>query len=414
MASDRIKGFAEHMAKGGVKPIVITRNWNENQTTLTDKVMNNEYKHEVYESHEVHRMPYKQTLRDKLATKKSLRVVQRLLTLKEIFLSHFFIRSLPYSNLYDKADQLISSDPEIKAVIVSGTPFISFQIGYKLKKKHPNILWIPDYRDEWTTRPTKNNTGLIWRLISKLDIRSELKWSSNADGFLSVSEIWKNRIEELTKKPGIVIRNGFEDYATEIPRNSSDEINILYIGTLYPYQPWSDFIASIKELPEPLFSKIQLTIIGSYASEPGVEKVEKIISDFIETNPRSIKFIDRIPKAELKQFIADADFGLLLPYKNLDGCIPVKLYDYTSAFLPSLLYKSNKSLMEDFILSSNSGFIVNSFNELQNLFESSLKEEINSKLKFDQNELNQYTRSYQAKKLSEEILKKWKETNSLE
>lgn len=366
--------------------------------------MYNEYKHEAYESHEVHRMPYRQTLRDKLATNKSLRLVQRLLTLKEILFSHFFIRSLPYSNLFDKADKLISSDPEIKAVIVSGTPFLSFQIGYKLKKKHPNILWIPDYRDEWTTRPTKNNTGLIWRLISKLDIRSELKWSSNADGFLSVSEIWKNRIEELIKKPGIVIRNGFEDYAAQIPRNSSDEINILYIGTIYPYQPWSDFIASIKELPESLFSKIQLTIIGSYASEPEIEKVEKIISDFIEANPRSIKFIDRIPKAELKQFIANADFGLLLPYKNLDGCIPVKLYDYASAFLPSLLYKSDKSLMEDFILSSNSGFIVNSFNELQNLFESTLKEEMNSKLKFNQNVLNQYTRSYQAKKLSNEIL----------
>jgi hypothetical protein len=413
VACDRIKGFAEHMVKGGVKPIIITRNWNENQTTLTDMVMYNEYKHEAYESHEIHRMPYRQTLRDKLATKKSLHLVQRFLTLKEILLSHFFIRSLPYSNLYDKADELISSDPEIEAVIVSGTPFLSFQIGYKLKKKHPNILWIPDYRDEWTTHPFfKKKKGLLNRFLNKLASHTEKKWLTNSSLFITTSKEAIERIQKVTGRTGTLILNGFDRLKEKTVRSNSNEeshvLKIAYYGTVYDYQNFVPLFSALENLQ----GESILYFIGTEVQEDQKKRLQKETESL-----ENIKFIDRMGKPDLYRFIEDVDVLALTSYDSISDWYPAKLFDYYSTGKMILLISSDNGVMSEFIEKTNCGLICSNKQDCTSIIlEMITKKKLGKSLtpNIDRRFGDFFSRENQSIKLSEEILKKWNETNSLE
>ena len=89
VGSERIASFAKHLYKFGVYPIIITRNWNPNQTNTYEKVLDNEFKHRIYKTYEEFYMPYIKSLRDKLFRYNGfvLSKVRRLLTIVEII--HF-------------------------------------------------------------------------------------------------------------------------------------------------------------------------------------------------------------------------------------------------------------------------------------------------------------------------------------
>lgn len=353
VACDRIKGFAEHMHKGGVKPIIITRNWNENQTTLTEQVTDNAYRHEVYETHEVYRMPYIQTLRDKLATKKKLRIVQRLLTLKEIILSHFSIRSLPYSNLYTKAYDLINKDDEIIGFIVSGGPFLAFQIGYKLKRQHPKLFWIPDYRDEWTTHQffTKRK-GVLEGLLSRLMQRSETKWISNSTFFSTTSQGAVERIGSRTEKKGVLILNGYNKPPRKTEnldkKDQTNRLKLAYYGTVYAYQNFDPVFSTLKTLQD----ESSFFFIGTEMNPDQKQRLE------IETEGlNNVRFINRMRKPKLDRFIEDIDILVLSPYDSVTDWYPAKIFDYYSTGKLIVLIKSDNGVMSEFIEKTNCGVV---------------------------------------------------------
>ncbi|SFT66575.1 hypothetical protein SAMN05216474_1645 [Lishizhenia tianjinensis] len=115
VGAQRTAYWAENLHKYGYYPIVITRQWNENQTTLTEKQNKNELVVEKHEGYEVHRLPYKESLRDKLDQSGKYPLLRRLLTLKEMILSNFFISALPFSNFYSYSKELLQNDEDISA-----------------------------------------------------------------------------------------------------------------------------------------------------------------------------------------------------------------------------------------------------------------------------------------------------------
>ena len=212
VGSERIASFAKHLYKFGVYPIIITRNWNPNQTNTYEKVLDNEFKHRIYKTYEEFYMPYIKSLRDKLFRYNGfvLSKVRRLLTIVEIIHSRFDLNALPYTNLYTQARNILKNDQEISVVIISGSPFEAFQFGYKLKKEFSHISWIPDYRDEWTSFKRYPSNSIIQSLVFKLDTRIEKKYTSNATAFITVADYWVESIKNHIKKPGFKVMNGFE------------------------------------------------------------------------------------------------------------------------------------------------------------------------------------------------------------
>lgn len=47
-------------------------------------------------------------------------------------------------------DRYLKSHPEIEVIISSGPPHSLHVIAERLKKKHPSLRWIADFRDPWT------------------------------------------------------------------------------------------------------------------------------------------------------------------------------------------------------------------------------------------------------------------------
>ena len=98
VGAQRTAAWAKYLHEFGYYPIIITRQWNNGQTDLIDKQENNKLAIEYNKTHEVHRLPYKRILRDKLSNFPLLKPLQKALTLKELIFSNWSIDSLPFAN----------------------------------------------------------------------------------------------------------------------------------------------------------------------------------------------------------------------------------------------------------------------------------------------------------------------------
>lgn len=360
VGSERTSAWTQHLHKRGYHPIVITRQWNEGQTDLVDKVKINEAEHIKYDTHEEYRLPYKRTFRDWCSERRLLSPIQKALTLLEIILSNFYFKAIPYSNIYNKAKDLLAADPSINIVIASGRPFNSFCFGYRLKKEY-NIKWIPDYRDEWTTHQNPTNKNLLWKLINKLEKRSEKKWTSNANGFITVSDNWKNSIATYIGKKGHVIMNGYDKMHPSINHKSdTGAFKIVYAGTLYPSQKIEIFIEAFKNISLDTDKKMIVSFIGA-----NMIPSEKIRLEMLKGSSGNIEILDRTSKIETIMEMQKADALILTSFDNVAGWYPAKLFEYYASGTPVLLCPSDNDVMASFIKNTNCGTYVNSTRECE-------------------------------------------------
>ena len=190
--------WAKNLSKHGVFPIIISRKWNSGQKDLFSTVKNNKLTIEEKENYEVHYLPVKTFLKNRLSSKSYFSLLRKLLTLMQILLGRIHITLSPYKDFYKYTESILVKDSDINHVVISANPFEMFQIGYLLKKKY-NIKWIPDYRDEWSTHQNndKRNNSFFKRFLFLIDKKSELKWTNNSDYFISVSESWVKSIKIL-------------------------------------------------------------------------------------------------------------------------------------------------------------------------------------------------------------------------
>jgi len=404
VGGERTLSWAKYLNKFGIYPIIITRQWNDGQKDLTDKIEYKEVIHEKHETYEVYRLPYKNSLRDKLAIKNRFKLIQKVLTFKEIILSNFFIKSLSYSNFYFFTKKIIESDNSIKSIIASGRPFRSFFIGYKLKNDFPHIVWVADYRDEWTTHKSKNTNNFLSKIIDYLEKKSELNWTSNVDFFIGVSEAWVNSISKFINKPGIVIKNGYWEYSPINKSVSEDKrLVITYAGSIYSSQNFSIFIKAVKRFINEGNTNILVNFVGTEVNFKENFNIKKEVQGF----ESYFTFIDRLPKDKLYKLYQKTDLLLLTGYSNVKGCYPVKLFDYYSTGIPLLLCPSDKDVIEDFIKEMDCGFVLNDGNECFELLKD-LSHKKNKDIPFftsnEKDKAHKYTRLYQTELLSKELL----------
>ena len=405
VGAERTKYWAENLYKSGVYPIIITRNWNNGQKDIVDKVIENELRIEKNDNYEIHYLPYQQSFRDKLSEFPSLKMIQKFLSLMELIFSNFLTSIIPYSNFYKYIEKLISKDKDIKVLIASGRPFQSFFFGYKLKKKFNYLNWIPDYRDEWNTHQNNHfQTGIFGKFLKSLERKSERKWTSNATFFISVSEYWVNSINKLINKPGIVIKNGYEklNYLEDFTDKST--LRILYAGTMYPSQDISIFIKSCKNLIESN-SKLKLEVLFI-----GIEMVPEVLSNLKEltkNKEENFFFYERMNKTQLDEEMKKADLLLLTGFNEVKGWYPVKLFQYYSTGKPILMIPSDNDVMQDFLKGTNSGYFANSeveclsvLNKLSELKVKGIDLRKEQNLEFG----HHFSREYQTKLLGEKLL----------
>jgi glycosyltransferase involved in cell wall biosynthesis len=358
-----------------------------------DKLENNLLKVEYNNTHEIHRLPYKRSLRDRCSNYKWLKPLQKALTLVELIASNFFIRALPYSNFYFYGKQLIQDQPDITMVIASGRPFQSFFIGHRLKKGFPTINWIPDYRDEWTTFQNTASQPISQRWLTWLDSISEKRWLSNASLFLTVSENWGLSINKLVEKKGAAILNGFDDAEPiNYKRSTNEKLIISYVGTLYPNQNIEVILNAAKGN-----KNLHFQFFGIELNNGQKDRIEKYQKEL------TISIFPRISKEQMYGLLTSTDVYFLSGFEAVKGWYPVKLFDYFNWNRPIILCPSDNDVMEQFIHETGSGFIANSVEECEEVLTHLLRVKQGQEiLNLQRNEAAgaQYSRYHQAKILA--------------
>jgi glycosyltransferase involved in cell wall biosynthesis len=393
----------KYLSDSNIYPIVLTRHWRENQTTLNKSKDFQNVEISKTERYEIHRIPEKWKLRDRLIETNKNIYLRKVFTFFQLLCDLLYFERSQYYFLYLQAEKVVSENQDLDTVIISGTPFHSFAIGYYLKLKFPRINWMPDYRDQWNTHPYADKSTIFRKFIVFLEKKKEKQWISNATRFITVSENWKDRISYFTEKEGFVIKNGFdfnpqEIKTVKIPRQQN-KLVISYIGTLYAYQNINLMLDVLRKLIIEKHLNIQINFVGINSLENQEKKIKERYSDILV----NLSFYDRMPASNLQQIYNHSDLLWLTSFDNMKGWYPVKLFDYAKQGIPILLYPTDNDVMQNFIETGSVGKAFDNESDISIFLKGILESKNTFSFNPNTKVLNEFTREYQTKQLSEKI-----------
>ena len=301
-ASQRPYGWARHLKSNGYNPLIITRSWDYQVSSPKDvgkSSINKDVKIKKNNNFQVHYTPFKSSLRDYFFNKwPEIKTIRKLLTFLELILQNYFLFFSPYYNIYRESKRIIKAE-KITKIIITGNPFALFFIGYKLKKKNNDIKWIADYRDDWSTSNLETNYSFFWRLIKRIENRSEKKWVGTAEFTTTISKHYANKISSFTGVKSHVILNGFDYENNKLGPNkySIKEFIITYNGSLYQTQKIEPFAEVVKKLIHNYKDtiKIVLKFPGLAFDISQEQRIKSIFKEVIS----NVIITKRIPRREV-------------------------------------------------------------------------------------------------------------------
>jgi glycosyltransferase involved in cell wall biosynthesis len=231
-------------------------------------------------------------------------------------------------------DQYLKEN-KINIVITTGPPHSMHLIGYKLKKKNPSLKWIADFRDPWS------EWGLLDSLMVSNVIRGrhkqlERKVLTNASIVTTITPFYKKHFEKLGGRSVELLTNGFDEsdfVSLKIER--PDKFVIRHIGIVNEKCDPRPFIQALKTL-----SGIDLEFRNHLILE-FIGDVNSDFKNYIEAIPElkeKVVFTEHIPHKQLVSVYGTSALLLLVlnGYKDAEGYMPGKLFEYIATGLPVL------------------------------------------------------------------------------
>ncbi len=300
--------------------------------------------------------------------------------------------------LYKRAIKEYLSNHSVDLILASGTPFLMFSVASEINQEF-KIPWIADYRDDWSTNRVFNTNRLaLW--LRWLDSRREIKFTTTASCFTTVSLVLLQRIKKSIGKNGYLIENGFWDYPeTKLVLNKP--LTILYAGSLYSTQDLTFLHQTIDLLKSKNIRHVEFVFLGS---QP--DRLTNLDENYI-------RIIPKVTREKAWEYILNADVLLYISFKSgneiLKGIPASKLYDYIYSRKPILVQESDRDIVEEKLSRSGQGlFCENPKQMLEHILNlKNLKERQGFIAPIDvpASFLEQNSRKYQAYLLSEVIKK---------
>ena len=404
-ASQRAYSFAKYLKKYGYYPIIITRRWDHDIHHLNDisKATSLSLDYEINSDFEVYYLPFKGNLKDRFYAMYGNRMnfFRRGISFIELIWQYFSDKYIPFRNFLKKAQKLIEKDKDIKAVFISGNPFIQFKFGYKLHRKY-NIPWIADYRDAWNTSQIDAlGRSRLYKVLVPLEAHFEKKWVGTSSGITSVSAPLVDDISAYTGIKGTVLQNGFVlepfDVLGELPK--FETFTITYIGTLYEGQQIEMFCEAFKKVIDSGLN-IKLLFVGLAFSRAQESRVNRLLAGYeehYECTPRMEQ--DKVLEIEKRSHLL-----LHVAWKGFRGIVASKIYEYIASGTPILVVPGDDGEIDNIIKDSGCGVVLNSVEEVyEYLYDQYNKMQEGTVVKNDPGapHLFKYSREFQAQKLAE-------------
>lgn len=224
------------------------------------------------------------------------------------------------------------SENNIGTIITTGPPHSLHLIGSGLKNKYPNIKWIADFRDPWTTIGYYKELKLS-NYAHKKNIKLERQVLNQADQIIVTSKITKHEFTTLTNKPIEVITNGFDN---ELVGNVvlDSKFSVAHIGSFLskrnPRIFWKVLSELIKEDKE--FKEFfELKLIGAVSQE-----ILDTIEEFnLTTYTRNLGYVSH-QEAVIEQHKSQILLLIEIDSDETKCIIPGKLFEYMAASRPIL------------------------------------------------------------------------------
>lgn len=274
-------------------------------------------------------------------------------------------------------------------IITSGPPHSTHLIGLKIKKKI-KIKWIADFRDPWTS--IDYLTGLKrFFLASRFDSYWEQKVISKADKLLTINRSISLDLKQSQKT--VIISNGFDDDDfADIPDAKSDLFNINYFGNITQERTPKIVLNAVNEL-FPEHKKIRINFWGNI-SDSERHNIQRL--DFFHI----VDFHCYTPHSEILKYLFSSSLLLLLinNVRGNEGILTGKIFEYLAARKPILGIGPISGEAAAILQKTNSGKMFD-YQDKKGVAKF-ISDVYQQKIKFDFDNIQQYSRKELTKKLS--------------
>jgi glycosyltransferase involved in cell wall biosynthesis len=224
---------------------------------------------------------------------------------------------------------------DIRTIVTTGPPHSLHLIGLQLKMKNPELRWLADFRDPWSE----------WGLLDSLKVGSvarryhkklESRVLATADEIITITPFYVKRFEALGNRSVNLLTNGFDEADFEGLRyQKSTEFLIRHVGIVNEKCDPRPFMEAVAQLctEESEFSRnVKVEFIG---------EVHPSFLEFVSASEilRNITFFaGNIPHWELISLYGSSSLLLMIltGYKDAEGFLPGKLFEYLATGLPIL------------------------------------------------------------------------------
>jgi glycosyltransferase involved in cell wall biosynthesis len=224
---------------------------------------------------------------------------------------------------------------KISRIITTGPPHSMHLIGLKLKQRNPKLMWIADFRDPWSEWGFLDTLSLS-SFARKKHRKLEAQVLKNADRVVTITPFYVRQFASLGNRKVDLLTNGFdEDDFKSITYSKSDRFVIRHVGIINEKcdpRPFMNALGEWCEERKLIGEKIVIEFIGDVHPE-----FKKFVQGSA-TLSRISKFIPSMPHSELLKLYGSSSLLLLVltGYKDAEGYMPGKLFEYIATGLPVL------------------------------------------------------------------------------
>ncbi|MDA3883097.1 MAG: hypothetical protein PF481_07415 [Bacteroidales bacterium] len=273
IGGQRPYSWFRYFKNNNLKPIVITRHWDNNIQNPVDYITPSSISSVTCEESDegiIYRVPFKPNLRDSFILRfgnSSFSYIRKILSLWYI-LTEFFIPFFDSKRKIYQEAKKICAQHSISCIVATGEPFILFAYASRLSKK-TKVPWIADYRDGWSSNYNRSRMErMLYQKLENTLVRS-------ASCITTVSEPLQKDLQTKHNKPVHIISNGYFEYPTQVKDHKNEYFTICYSGTLYSYQEIEVFLAGFYKFIENRDRSVRIVFWGMEFYE---EQKQRILS----------------------------------------------------------------------------------------------------------------------------------------
>lgn len=224
---------------------------------------------------------------------------------------------------------------DIHTIITTGPPHSVHLIGLKLKQKQPTLKWFADFRDPWSDWGLLDSlmVGSIARSFHK---KLEAQVMRIADEVITITPFYVRKFEKLSGRKVQLLTNGFdEDDFKNLVVQKHERFIIRHAGIVNEKCDPRPFMLAVKALSQEhaaFASAVQVDFVGEVHPDFRAFVVRDDVMKGITT------FTATIPHKQLMKCYGESAILLLVltGYKDGEGFLPGKLFEYLATGLPVL------------------------------------------------------------------------------